>query len=101
MAYERGESAAHFDFYGGAGRRGQDDDGSDQLAQRPYPARDRRLSCPTTGLSGGPQPAGDTGQERSGEAPRSRAASPRWHNLPPQLSEEVRKTHARREPFLG
>jgi hypothetical protein len=36
MAYERGESAAHFDFYGGAGRRGQDDDGSDQLAQRPY-----------------------------------------------------------------
>jgi hypothetical protein len=25
---------AHFDFYGGARRRGQDDDGGDQLAQR-------------------------------------------------------------------
>jgi hypothetical protein len=35
MANERGESAAHFDFYGSAGRRGQDDDGGDQLAQHP------------------------------------------------------------------
>src|ERR1700731_4918208 len=36
MADERGEPAPHFDFYGRAGRRGQDDDGGDQLAQRPY-----------------------------------------------------------------
>src|SRR5450631_3146091 len=35
MADERGETASHFDFYGSAGRRGQDDDGGDQLAQRP------------------------------------------------------------------
>ena len=35
MADERGEPAAHFDFYGRAGRRGQDDDGGDQVAQRP------------------------------------------------------------------
>ena len=35
MADERGEPAPHFDFYGSAGRRGQDDDGGDQLAQRP------------------------------------------------------------------
>jgi hypothetical protein len=34
MADERGEPAAHFDFYGSAGRRGQDDDGGDQFAQR-------------------------------------------------------------------
>ena len=35
MADERGEPAAHFDFYGRAGRRGQDDDGGDQLTQSP------------------------------------------------------------------
>jgi len=34
MADERGEAASHFDFYGSAGRRGQDDDGGNQLAQR-------------------------------------------------------------------
>jgi hypothetical protein len=32
---ERGEPAPHFDLYGRAGRRGQDDDGGDQLAQHP------------------------------------------------------------------
>jgi hypothetical protein len=31
---ERGEPAAYFNFYGSAGRCGQDDDGGDQLAQR-------------------------------------------------------------------
>jgi hypothetical protein len=36
MADERGEPAPHFDFYGRAGRRGQDHDGGDQLAQGPY-----------------------------------------------------------------
>ena len=35
MADERSEPAAYFDFYGSTGRRGQDDDGGDQLAQRP------------------------------------------------------------------
>ena len=34
MVDERTEPAAYFDFYGRAGRRGQDDDGGDQFAQR-------------------------------------------------------------------